>query len=184
MKKLFLLILPMILACNFNQTKNPEVKNSGNMEQKVGISDKITTYYFIRHAEKDTSNPEEKDPVLTEEGIKRAEHWAEIFKEVHFDLIYSSDFKRTMETAQKIAGSHNLEIQLYNPANLNDEDFQQKTTGKTVLVIGHSNTNPRFVNSILGEEKYSDIDDKESGSLFIISVSPEGAKTSQVLYIN
>ena len=174
----------MILACNFNQTKNPEVDNSENMVQKVGISDKITTYYFIRHAEKDTSNAEEKDPVLTEAGIKRAEKWAEIFKEVSFDLIFSSDFKRTKETAQKITGSQNLEIQVYHPAELNDEYFQQKTKGKTVLVIGHSNTNPRFVNSILGEEKYSDIDDKESGSLFIVSVSPEGAKTSQVLYIN
>jgi len=184
MKKLFLLIIPMILACNFNQTKNPEVKNSAVMVDKSGISDELTTYYFIRHAEKDRSNPEEKDPVLKEAGIKRAGKWAEIFKEVPFDLIYSSDFKRTKETAQKIAESQNLEIQLYDPAKLNDEDFQQRTNGKTVLVIGHSNTNPRFVNSILGEEKYSDIDDKESGSLFIVSVSPEGAKTSQVLYIN
>ncbi len=174
----------MILACNFNQTKNPEVKNSGNVEQKAGISDKITTYYFIRHAEKDRSNPEEKDPVLTEAGIKRAEKWTEIFKEVPFDLIYSSDFKRTKQTAQKIAGSQNLEVQLYDPAKLNDVDFQQKTNGKTVLVIGHSNTNPGFVNSILEEEKYSDIDDKESGSLYIVGVSPEGAKISQVLYIN
>ena len=184
MKILFLLILPMILACNFTQTKNPEVKNSETLEQKAGISDKITTYYFIRHAEKDRSNPEEKDPALNEAGINRAEKWAEIFKEVPFDLIYSSDFKRTKETAQKIAGSQNLEIQVYDPAKLNDEDFQQKTNGKTVLVVGHSNTNPRFVNSILGEEKYNDIDDKESGSLFIVGVLPEGTKTSQVLYIN
>ncbi len=174
----------MILACNFTQTKNPEVKNSETLEQKAGISDKITTYYFIRHAEKDRSNPEEKDPALNEAGINRAEKWAEIFKEVPFDLIYSSDFKRTKETAQKIAGSQNLEIQVYDPAKLNDEDFQQKTNGKTVLVVGHSNTNPRFVNSILGEEKYNDIDDKESGSLFIVGVLPEGTKTSQVLYIN
>jgi len=184
MKKLFLLFLPMILACNFNQTENPEVKNSGNIVKTTEISAVFTTYYFIRHAEKDTSNPEEKDPVLTEAGIKRAENWAKIFKEVPFDLIYSSDFKRTKETAQKIAESQNLEIQLYDPDKLNDKDFQQKTKKKTVLVIGHSNTNPKFVNSILGEGKYGDIDDKESGSLFIVSISPEGAKTSQVLYIN
>ena len=184
MKKLFLLFLPMILACNFNQTENPEVKNSENIVKKAEISDEITTYYFIQHAEKDRSNPEEKDPALTEAGIKRAEKWAEIFKEVPFDLIYSSDFKRTKETAQKIAESQNLEIQLYDPTKLNDEVFQQKTKGKTVLVIGHSNTNPRFINSILGQEKYGDIDDKESGSLFIVNVSPRGSKTSQVLYIN
>lgn len=154
------------------------------MEDKSGIIDEVTTYYFIRHAEKDTSNPAEKNPILTEAGIRRAEKWAEIFKEVPFDLIYSTDFKRTKATAQEIAESQNLEIQLYNSGKLNDEDFQQKTKGKTVLVIGHSNTNPRFVNYILEEEKYCDIDDKESGSLFIVSVSPEGVKTSQVLYIN
>lgn len=184
MKKLFLVFLPVILACNFNKTENPEVKNSAALDENIAISDKTTTYYFIRHAEKDTSNPEENDPVLTETGTKRAEKWAEIFKEVSFDLIYSSDFKRTRETAQKFVGSQNLEIQLYDPAKLNDEAFQQKTKGKTVLVVGHSNTNPRFVNSILGEEKYSDIDEKESGSLFIVTVSPEGSKSSQVLYIN
>ncbi len=184
MKKLFLLILPMILACNFNQTKNPKVENSGDMMDKSEISDEVTTYYFIRHAEKDRSNSEEKDPVLNEAGINRAEKWAEIFKKVPFDLIYSSDFKRTMETAQKIAGSQNLEIQVYDPAKLNAEDFQQKTNGKTVLVVGHSNTNPEFVNSILGEEEYNDINDKESGSLFIVNVAPDGTKTSQVLYIN
>lgn len=179
MKNIFLLLLPMILACNFNETKNSDA-----MEDKPGISEEVTTYYFIRHAEKDRSNPEEKDPELTEAGIKRAEKWAEIFKEVPFDSIYCSDFKRTKETAQKIAESQNLEIQLYDQSKLHDEDFKQKTKGKTVLVIGHSNTNPKFVNSILGEEKYSDIDDKESGSLFIVGISPEGAKTSQVLYIN
>ena len=184
MKKLFLLLLPMILVCNFNKTKNQEVKNSGYMEGKAQISDEITTFFFIRHAEKDRKNSEEKDPALTDIGIKRAEKWAEIFKEVQFDLIYSSDFKRTRETAQKIAESRNLEIQLYDSGKLNDEEFQKKTKGKTVLVIEHSNTNPKFVNSILGEEKYSDIADEESGSLFILSVSPVGVKSSQVLYIN
>lgn len=179
MKKLFLLFLPMVLACNFNETNN-----SGAMENISGISESVTVYYFIRHAEKDTSDPTDKDPELTEAGIKRAEKWAEIFKEVPFDLIYSSDFKRTRETAKKIAGSQNQEIQLYDSGKLNDQGFQQKTKGKTVLVIGHSNTNPKFVNYILEEEKYSDIDDKESGSLFIVSVSPDGAKTSQLLYIN
>ena len=33
--------------------------------------------------------------------------------------------------------------------NLNNDDFKLKTKGKTVLVVGHSNTTPQFVIDIL-----------------------------------
>lgn len=157
-----------------------EVKPSAkNQEQEMS-----TTYYFIRHAEKDESNPKDKDPHLSEAGKKRAEKWAEVFKEVEFDLIFSSDFHRTRETANAIAGSQDKPVEIYDPRKLNDEEFQKKSKGKTVLVVGHSNTNPHFVNLLLEEKKYSDIDEKESGSLFIVTVGEDGTKTSQVLYIN
>lgn len=144
----------------------------------------MTTYYFIRHAEKDTNDPQNKDPQLTEAGIKRAHNWAEVFKEVEFDVIFSSDFKRTRKTAEIIADSQEKTVEIYDPKKLNDEKFQKKAQGKTVLVVGHSNTNPHFVNLLLDEKKYSDIADEESGSLFIVHVFPGGAKTSEVLYIN
>jgi 2,3-bisphosphoglycerate-dependent phosphoglycerate mutase len=144
----------------------------------------MTTYYFIRHAEKDTSDPQDKDPQLTSEGLERAQRWAEVFKEVEFDLIFSSDFNRTRTTAEIIAKSQEQEVEIYDPRKLNDEQFQAKTNGKKVLVVGHSNTNPHFVNLILEENKYKDIDEAESGSLFIVHVFTNGTKTSEVLYIN
>lgn len=144
----------------------------------------ITTYYFIRHAEKATDDPSNRDPDLTEAGIKRSQNWAKVFEDISFDLIYSSDFKRTRATAQIIADSQSKKVSFYNASKLNDEDFQEKTTGKTVLVVGHSNTNPEFINYILQEEKYSNIDESEYGSLYIITVMPDGSKTSTVLYIN
>ncbi|GAB2776393.1 SixA phosphatase family protein [Salinimicrobium soli] len=146
--------------------------------------DKMTTYYFIRHAEKDTTDPTNRDPELTEKGKQRAENWARIFKEVEFDHIYTTDYSRTRATAQAVAKSQQNSVEIYDPRQLYSKDFQGKTSGKTVLVVGHSNTNPQFVNLILGEKVYGDIDESESGSLFIVTVGPDGTKKAEVLYIN
>lgn len=144
----------------------------------------MSTYYFIRHAEKDTSDPSNQDPKLSEMGEERAQKWAEVLKKVDFDLIFTSDYDRTRTTAKAVAADQEKPVAIYDPRNLNDEEFQKKTKGKTVLVVGHSNTNPRFVNLLLGEKKYEDLAEEEYGSLFIVHVSPDGTKSSEVLFIN
>ncbi len=184
MEKLILIFLPFFFACNFGITETTSSKKATSMEERSTGSQDITTYYFIRHAEKQTTDPNEKDPELTEQGIRRTENWTLVFKDVPFDMIYSSNYKRTISTAQRIADSQKKEIRLYDAGKLNDLDFQEKTKGKTVLVVGHSNTNPAFVNTILNEKKYNDIPDNESGSLFIVKVLPDGTKTSELLYVN
>jgi 2,3-bisphosphoglycerate-dependent phosphoglycerate mutase len=144
----------------------------------------MTTYYFIRHAEKDITSSQNKDPELTQEGIDRAYKWAAVFKEVEFDVIFSSNFNRTLKTAQIIADSQEKTVELYDPKDLNDSEFQKRSTGKTVLVVGHSNTNPHFVNLLLGEKKYQDKGEEEYGSLYIVHIFPNGKKISNVLFIN
>jgi broad specificity phosphatase PhoE len=183
MGKLILIFLPFFFACTFGKTEKGNSQKS-TMEEKLAGTQDVTTYYFIRHAEKQTTNPNEKDPDLTEHGIRRSENWALVFKDVPFDMIYSSNYRRTKSTAKRIADAQNKEIKLYDAGKLNDLDFQEKTKGKTVLVVGHSNTNPAFVNYILKENKYSDIPDHESGSLFIVNVLPDGTKTSELIYVN
>lgn len=153
-------------------------------KSETPVQETITTYFFIRHAEKDESDLQNKDPRLSAEGQERAKKWAEVFKEVEFDLIYSSDYDRTRTTATAIAHTQKKEVEIYDPRELFDPQFQEKTKGKTVLVVGHSNTNPAFVNLILGSEKYKALDEKEYGSLFIVTVDPSGEKISQVLYVN
>lgn len=184
MKKIFLFILPLFLACNGNprNSEGEQVDESSNIAQEEFTP--VTTYYFIRHAEKDRSNPEDKDPALTEEGKERAEKWVEVFRDIPLDLVYSSDYKRTRQTSAPVAEDHNLEVEIYDPGNVYDDDFKDRTEGKTVLVVGHSNTNPHFVNKIIGEEKYENIPDDENGSLFIVIQLPNGKTTSKVLYIN
>lgn len=153
-------------------------------EENIQTQETMTTYYFIRHAEKEVSDSYLKDPELTEAGSLRAENWAEILKEVDFDLIFTTDYIRTRKTAAAVADSQAKELLMYDPKILYSDDFQKKTKGKTVLIVGHSNTNPRFVNSILGKKVYENLPESEYGSLYIVNISPDGTKSHQVHYIN
>ena len=171
-----------LTSCIFSVEKSSDTEKTE--ESKVSENEIFTTYYLIRHAEKDRSDPLNKDPKLTEEGLKRAEKWKEALKEVPFDMVYSTNYNRTKETAKPIADTNDLEIEIYDPNNLYDQEFQKKTVGKTVLVVGHSNTTPAFVNEILKNEKYKDLPDDENGGLFIVTVSPNHTISTQLLYIN
>jgi len=147
-------------------------------------NDSVTTFYLIRHAEKDRSDSKNSDPILTDKGLERAENWAKALKDIDFDAIYSTNYKRTMQTATPLADLKRLEILNYDANNLYNSEFKKATSGKTVLVVGHSNTTPQFVNAILGEKKYENINDSENGALFIVEVQADGSATSKVLYIN
>ena len=131
----------------------------------------ITTYYFIRHAEKERSDATNKNPDLTEKGTARAENWSAVFENVDFDLIYATNYNRTIQTATPTSKNNKLEIQLYNPRDLYNNDFKSKTKGKTVLIVGHSNTTPIFVNKIIGLEKYAEIEDTNNSNLYIVTIA-------------
>jgi phosphohistidine phosphatase SixA len=180
MKSLALLLTIIFSTFTNNQVDPDEVKYIKNIEEQSEVS----TYYLIRHAEKVRSETYQKDPVLMEKGIKRAENWALVFKDVPLDMVYSTNYNRTKATALPTAISKNLEVSTYDPNNLYDANFQETTKGKTVLVVGHSNTTPAFVNAILKEKKYEDLPDDENGALFIITVCSDNSMSSQVLYIN
>ncbi|MBQ4821145.1 histidine phosphatase family protein [Aquimarina sp. MMG016] len=141
-------------------------------QEKVETLD-TTTYFFIRHTEKDLSDPNNRNPNLTEEGKSRAQNWANMLADIKVDMVFSTDYIRTKQTADPIAKSKNLEIIIYNPRHLNDPEFKQKTKGKTSVIVGHSNTTPAFVNTILGQEKYSSLSEKDYGKVFIVTVTGE-----------
>jgi broad specificity phosphatase PhoE len=135
-----------------------------------------TTYYLIRHAEKDRTDKTNKDPHLTSEGKLRAKLWATYFKDKKLNAIYSTNYNRTKETAAPTANALNLKIQYYTPNNdMYSESFKQDTRGKTVLIVGHSNTTPHFTNLILEKDMFKDMADDDNSSLYIITIK-EGKK--------
>ena len=149
----------------------------------ASYAQEVTTYYFIRHAEKLRIDKTDRNPRLNQEGVKRADGWKDVFSNVKFDAIYSTDYNRTKLTAEPTAKSQDLPILLYNPRNMYSESFQFNTKGKTILVVGHSNTTNAFANKVLGEDKYPQIDDSNNSNLYIVTVI-DGKASSVLLKIN
>ncbi|MBL4905399.1 MAG: histidine phosphatase family protein [Flavobacteriaceae bacterium] len=153
-------------------------------EQKQPVQEEvISTYYLIRHAEKDRSDKTNRNPNLMDKGTERAVNWSTVFKDVSFDMVYSTDYNRTKQTATPTAKSKELTLLFYNPRTLFDEEFQKATKGKTVLVVGHSNTTPNFANAILGSKKYDQIDDHNNANLYIVTLT-NNTKTGVLLKVD
>ncbi len=149
----------------------------------ASYSQEVTTYYFIRHAEKLRVDKTDINPNLNYDGFKRAEAWRDVFSNIPFDAIYSTDYNRTKLTAKPTADSKNLSLLLYNPSDLYSKAFQNNTKGKTVLIVGHSNTTNVFANKVLGVERYDEINDNNNSNLYIVTVI-DGKATSSLLKIN
>ena len=132
--------------------------------------EKTTTYFLIRHAEKVRENPADKNPDLNERGFIRAENWEKVLQHISFDVIYSTDFKRTLNTVAPISKKLILVPLIYNPSKVDFELFQIENSGKNILIVGHSNTIPQFVNGLIHQQKYQEMDDNEFSHLYIVTV--------------
>ena len=104
-------------------------------------------YYLVRHAEKTT---EKFDPDLTELGIQRAMDLADRLEDVALTHVYSSDFRRTVNTAKPVSENKNLEIILYDQKNLEGLSKARLIMVSLILQIISDATNALDLN-----EKYS-----------------------------
>ncbi|NJB35847.1 SixA phosphatase family protein [Croceivirga sp. JEA036] len=151
-------------------------------DPKTPVSTKapvITTFYLIRHAEKDRSNPENNDPELTQDGLGRAMLWANVFDTLQLDAIYSTDYKRTRMTAAPASVKHNIEIQLYNPNTIDTKQLLKENFGGNVLIVGHSNTTPALANKLIGKEKYEPMSDDNNGNIYIVKLADSTGQVAQ-----
>jgi broad specificity phosphatase PhoE len=139
-------------------------------DTKIGEAPVVSTFYFIRHAEKDRTDPENADPELNQDGLDRAIRWAEVFDAIPLDVVYSTNYERTSMTAAPTSVKKDIDIKYYDPGTFDVEEFKLVNEGKNVLVVGHSNTTPMLVNKVIGAEKYEQMDDSDNGSLFIVRI--------------
>ena len=129
-----------------------------------------TTIYLIRHAEKADALP---DTDLSEAGKARAQKWKAYFSNKDIAAIYSTPYKRTTATAEPLATANKLTIKTYSPSEMDLKAIAEKNIGKSVLIVGHSNTIPKYINKLLRENKYPDIDESEFGYLYIVTIKGE-----------
>jgi len=141
---------------------------------------KTTTIYLIRHAEKQDDT---KNTNLSPEGFERAENWKKYFEETQIDAFYSSGFQRARHTCQPMAFSRDIDISIYKNHLMDLKKIINENKGKTVLIVGHSNRIPTFINTLLGEEKYSEILEPEFGNLYIIKEIGDQISTELIVPI-
>ena len=147
-------------------------------------SQATTTMIFVRHAEKALIPVD--DPGLSPEGQARAEELARQLVDADvvagIDAIYSTDTRRTRETAQPVAAALGLEILSYT----NQEDDEpvvdtmvRDNKGKIILVVGHSNTVPTMIAALGASKKVPPIAEMEYDNLYLISI-PWFGKTKTI----
>lgn len=129
----------------------------------------VTTVVLVRHAEKGAGS----NPLLTPDGTARAQELIEVTADDPVAAVYATKFCRTTLTAEPTAAARGLDIFIHDtgqPANhLDNCGLTQPTNaldasivtsgdliahvvsshrGRTVLVVGHSNTIPEMLEAV------------------------------------
>jgi 2,3-bisphosphoglycerate-dependent phosphoglycerate mutase len=72
----------------------------------------MTKIYFIRHSLSDLSIRNEIERPLTEAGIDRARKLVALFDKINVDYIYSSPYKRTIQTIEPLSINKEIDINI------------------------------------------------------------------------
>ena len=79
----------------------------------------MTELYFVRHAEPDYSNHDDMSRPLTEKGLRDRLLAAQFLTERNITAVYSSPFKRAVDTVQPLADRLKLPV-------IADDDFRER----------------------------------------------------------
>lgn len=141
-----------------------------------------TVLVLVRHAEK-AAEPA-ADPPLTVAGEARARALADALADAGVEAVVASQFRRTMETGAPLADRLGVEVETRpltgDPAEAARTlalDLAVEYRGRTVLVVGHSNTIPTMVNALTGLSLV-DLDDSDYDGLYVVVLDGGGPGAS------
>jgi len=125
---------------------------------------------LVRHAEPVAGGT---DPGLSTTGQHRATTLAKILANTGITAIFTSNLRRTKETAKPLAILLSIA-----PVVIADDPLaaaaQIKAAGKRVLVVGHTNTVPAIIEALGGPANVV-IQANEFDRLFVLQVPAHGA---------
>jgi 2,3-bisphosphoglycerate-dependent phosphoglycerate mutase len=133
---------------------------------------KTIKIWVVRHAEKDVSNPKDKDPDLSPVGKERAEALAKYLKGEKIDSIFSTNYKRTRLTGYPTADKTGLTIKTYDPSAQKElaQSLLKNAGGKKILIIGHSNTVQEILMAFGAEKPVKDLTDDDYDYIFMLTI--------------
>ncbi|UCD29865.1 MAG: PD40 domain-containing protein [Planctomycetota bacterium] len=133
--------------------------------EEIPEQPQVTTVVIVRHAER-------ANGTLTADGEKRAETLARLLSNTGVSAVFSTNYTRTIETANNTAERLGITIQFYNSIQGIADLIKSEYAGKVVLVVGHSNTVPQTIEA-LGVSSAPTIYG-EYDNLFIVTIRPDG----------
>ncbi len=137
-------------------------------------SSPFTTVILVRHAEK---GPEARDPSLSPEGRERASTLAHVLGEVDVAAIYSTQFTRTLQTAEPAARRLGMAVTIVSAGATYVQEMvriiRADHVGQVVVVVSHSNTVPAIIGE-LGAGPAPTIRDDEYDDLYIVTLTADG----------
>ena len=135
-----------------------------------------TVVIVVRHAER---APGQGDPPISEAGQARARALAEIGKAAGVSAVITTQLQRSRQTAQPLfeaLGIMPVVVTTQSDVAKHAADVAaavRQFTGKTVLVVGHSNTVPAIV-AALGGPRYADLCEPEYDTIITLVLDAEG----------
>lgn len=129
------------------------------------------TIFVVRHAERaDASTGGSpmmaSDPDLSDVGKARAQALASILKDAKITAIYTTQYKRTQQTAEPLAKALGITPTVV-PANDMPALIEKLKEGGNALVVGHSNTIGQVVAQLSAGDAVKVADD-EYDNLFVV----------------
>jgi broad specificity phosphatase PhoE len=144
----------------------------------VPIAATAQTVFLVRHAERADTAPGQPvmaaagaDPELSAAGRARAESLASMLKDANITAIFTTKFKRTIQTGEPLAKLLGIPVTPIEPIGmpgLVQLIERIKAAKGNVLVVGHSNTVPDVIKG-LGVAEKIEIADTEFDNLFVVT---------------
>jgi broad specificity phosphatase PhoE len=151
----------------------------------TGAAEVLTTVVVVRHAEKVDDSA---DPALSPAGVARATALADALRDAGVHAIYTTQYQRTRDTAAPLAqllGLSPVVVETGGAAADHGRAVAAKVLaqepGRTVLVVGHSNTVPAIILG-LGAADIGAIADDEYRNLFIVQIAGSGVRLIRARY--
>ena len=140
---------------------------------------KETVVYIVRHAEKDTSDVKNNDPDLNAEGKERARALNQFLKKEKIAAVFSTEYKRTMQTAAPVAQRNGIPVKTYDAkdpqaiARLIKSEYADRIT----LITGHSNTILELVKAFGLTPPVDELKDDDYDLIFKITIHKNGEQS-------
>lgn len=141
-----------------------------------------TTIWLVRHAEK--ADTPATNPPLTRLGQQRAKALLRNLGGNKIAAVYITDFIRTAQTAKPVAEKYKLTPHIYNSNDVKSlaAKILQENKGKTVLIVGHSNTIVPTIVALGCESPFPTLNADDYDILFKVTVKNGSANLEMSYY--